>query len=146
MGNRLNQQKDNRKTEITADALLSVIQGLIDESPDGDHLKHDLTLDCRLEHDLGLDSLARTELVARINKAFAILLPDEALLAETNTACTDDPAHTSSRDAGSGDNSGAEGIADRQVNATIGGLDPDGGPGLASRSATGKDTYPTLRQ
>ncbi|MEW8245383.1 MAG: AMP-binding protein [Candidatus Thiodiazotropha endolucinida] len=86
MGNRLNQQKDNRKTEITADALLSVIQGLIDESPDSDHLKHDLNLDCRLEHDLGLDSLARTELVARINKAFATLLPDEALLAETPRA------------------------------------------------------------
>ncbi|MES9813236.1 MAG: hypothetical protein ABW161_09905 [Candidatus Thiodiazotropha sp.] len=58
MGNQLNQQQDNRKTEITADALLSVIQGLIDESPNGDRLKHGLNLDYRLEHDLGLDSLA----------------------------------------------------------------------------------------
>ncbi|MES9944455.1 MAG: AMP-binding protein [Candidatus Thiodiazotropha sp.] len=86
MGNRLPEEMDTRKTEITADDLLGVIQGLIDEMPTTSHYRQGLNLDCRLEYDLGLDSLARTELVARINKRFAILMPDEALLAETPRA------------------------------------------------------------
>jgi 1-acyl-sn-glycerol-3-phosphate acyltransferase len=86
MGNRLPEEKDNQKPDITADALLGVIQGLIDEMPAADHYRRALDLDCRLEYDLGLDSLARTELIARINENFAVLMPDEALLAETPRA------------------------------------------------------------
>ncbi|MES9991629.1 MAG: AMP-binding protein [Candidatus Thiodiazotropha sp.] len=73
----------SRDTRVTADALLAVIQGLIDESPDSGPIKHKLALESRLENDLGLNSLARAELVSRINEAFSIILPDEALLAET---------------------------------------------------------------
>jgi 1-acyl-sn-glycerol-3-phosphate acyltransferase len=40
-------------------------------------------LDSRLEADLGLDSLGRAELVARVERVFSIRLPDEALLAAT---------------------------------------------------------------
>ncbi len=83
---RQHDESEHRETEVTADALLAVIRGLIDETPDSDHNKSKLDLESRLEHDLGLNSLARTELISRINKAFSIILPDEALLAETPRA------------------------------------------------------------
>ncbi|MEW8457504.1 MAG: AMP-binding protein [Candidatus Thiodiazotropha sp.] len=73
----------DRETGITADALLTVIQGLLDETAETNNSRHKLNLESRLEHDLGLNSLARAELVSRINGTFSIILPDEALLAET---------------------------------------------------------------
>ncbi|PUB82478.1 MAG: acyl-phosphate glycerol 3-phosphate acyltransferase [gamma proteobacterium symbiont of Ctena orbiculata] len=73
----------NRENGISADTLLAVVQGLLDETADTDRTKHKLNLESRLEHDLGLNSLARAELVSRINERFSIILPDEALLAET---------------------------------------------------------------
>jgi acyl-CoA synthetase (AMP-forming)/AMP-acid ligase II/acyl carrier protein len=42
-----------------------------------------LTLDTRLESDLGLDSLSRAELIARIERGLDVQLPDTALLAAT---------------------------------------------------------------
>ncbi len=42
-----------------------------------------LTLDTRLETELGLDSLSRSELIARVEKGLDVRLPDEALLAAT---------------------------------------------------------------
>jgi 1-acyl-sn-glycerol-3-phosphate acyltransferase len=42
-----------------------------------------VTLDSRLEADLGLDSLGRGELIARIERALDVRLPDDALLAPT---------------------------------------------------------------
>ncbi|MCG7992133.1 MAG: AMP-binding protein [Candidatus Thiodiazotropha lotti] len=86
MGNRLPEGMVKRKAEITADALLDVIQGLIDEMPTVGQQRNRLDLDSRLERDLGLDSLARTELIARINERFNLLMPDEGLLAETPRA------------------------------------------------------------
>jgi 1-acyl-sn-glycerol-3-phosphate acyltransferase len=83
MVNRRSDETDTQKPEVTPEALLGVIQGLIDEIPVSDRAPPSVDLDSRLEHDLGLDSLARTELVARINQRFALILPDEALLAET---------------------------------------------------------------
>jgi 1-acyl-sn-glycerol-3-phosphate acyltransferase len=86
MGDHPPEEVDTRKTEITADDLLGVIQGLLDEMPAASHTRQGLNLDCHLEVDLGLDSLARTELIARINQRFAMQMPDEALLAETPRA------------------------------------------------------------
>jgi len=43
----------------------------------------EIGLDTRLEADLGLDSLARAELLARVERALAVRLPEEALLAAT---------------------------------------------------------------
>jgi 1-acyl-sn-glycerol-3-phosphate acyltransferase len=86
MGNRLPEEMDPQTNKITANTLLGVIQGLIDEMSAANHYRQALDLDCRLEYDLGLDSLARTELIARINQRFNILMPDEALLAETPRA------------------------------------------------------------
>ncbi len=68
---------------VSADALLNVIEGLIRETPAAEHRTGALNLDSRLELDLGLDSLARTELLSRINETFGIVMPDAALLAET---------------------------------------------------------------
>ncbi|MGA7982531.1 MAG: AMP-binding protein [Chromatiaceae bacterium] len=42
-----------------------------------------LSLDTRLDADLGLDSLARSELLSRVEKTFGISLPEEALLVAT---------------------------------------------------------------
>src|SRR5271167_1359286 len=42
------------------------------------------TLDSRLDRDLGIDSLGRAELVARIDRAFGVALP-EHILAEAET-------------------------------------------------------------
>ncbi|WP_242475246.1 acyl carrier protein [Thiohalocapsa halophila] len=42
-----------------------------------------VTLDTRLEADLGLDSLGRSELIARVERGLGRRLPDEALLAPT---------------------------------------------------------------
>ncbi len=73
----------HRRAEVSPQALLRVIAGLLQETPGAERLPGELNLDSHLEHDLGLDSLARTELLSRINKAFGILMPDQALLAET---------------------------------------------------------------
>jgi len=62
--------------------LLSVLSDFVRES----HLpepREGLTLDTRLESDLGLDSLSRSELIARIERGLNIQLPDTALLADT---------------------------------------------------------------
>lgn len=83
MGNRLAQGANPAKAKVTADALLGVINGLIEESPDTAHNRENLNLDVHLERDLGLDSLARTELLSRLGKTFDVVMPDEALLAET---------------------------------------------------------------
>jgi 1-acyl-sn-glycerol-3-phosphate acyltransferase len=63
--------------------MLKVIEELLQETPGAEGLAKGVNLDSHLEVDLGLDSLARTELLSRINQAFDLLMPDEALLAET---------------------------------------------------------------
>ncbi len=62
--------------------LLAVLRDLardshLPEPPGG------LTLDTRLESELGLDSLGRSELLCRLERAWGAALPDEALLAAT---------------------------------------------------------------
>ena len=59
--------------------LLAILSHLMAElHPEAaSHL--DITLDSRLDRDLGLDSLARMELLARLEKAFAVRLPEKAL-------------------------------------------------------------------
>ncbi|MEA3275185.1 MAG: AMP-binding protein [Pseudomonadota bacterium] len=62
--------------------LLSILRDFAQESrlsiPRGE-----ITLDSRLETDLGLDSLARSELLSRLEEGLDIDLPEEALLATT---------------------------------------------------------------
>ncbi|MCD6040446.1 MAG: AMP-dependent synthetase and ligase, partial [Burkholderiales bacterium] len=45
------------------------------------HLESYVSLDSSLERDLGLDSLARVELVLRLEREFALSLPEQALAA-----------------------------------------------------------------
>ncbi|MGB5606499.1 MAG: AMP-binding protein [Gammaproteobacteria bacterium] len=55
--------------------LLTVVRELTAEARPG-HAHPTVTLDSALAHDLGLDSLARMELLGRIEKRFAITLPE----------------------------------------------------------------------
>jgi 1-acyl-sn-glycerol-3-phosphate acyltransferase len=62
--------------------LLTILRAFARESrlsepPEG------ITLETRLETDLGLDSLSRAELIARIERGLGVQLPNEALLAAT---------------------------------------------------------------
>jgi acyl carrier protein len=68
----------NRPAEgIDADRVLRVVQGVAREARP--HLDHHVTLDSALEKELGLDSLARVELVLRLEREFAVSLPEQAL-------------------------------------------------------------------
>lgn len=71
---------DRAKAALPADAaerLLDVVRRLAAETHPGRVPR--VTLESRLESDLGLDSLARVELLLRIREAFGRALPDEAL-------------------------------------------------------------------
>ncbi|TNF99901.1 MAG: acyl-phosphate glycerol 3-phosphate acyltransferase [Gammaproteobacteria bacterium] len=64
--------------------LLQVIQGLIAELRPDQMASQPVTLDSELMRDLGLDSLARVELLSRIEQHFAVTLPERVFVeAET---------------------------------------------------------------
>ncbi|SHO46335.1 AMP-binding protein [Desulfopila aestuarii] len=68
----------------SADRLLAIITRLATElHPDGTCIQ-DITLDSGLDRDLGLDSLARMELLTRLEKEYGVRLPEKVLVtAET---------------------------------------------------------------
>ena len=63
----------------SAAALIEVVDQLVRDSHHGRSSR--ATLDTALERDLGLDSLARVELVLRVERAFGVSLPESALYA-----------------------------------------------------------------
>ena len=67
------------ETDTTADALLAVVAQMVHDTRHGRPVH--AALDSSLERDLGLDSLARVELVLRIERAFDVSLPERALYA-----------------------------------------------------------------
>mgnify|MGYP001589760637 CR=1 FL=1 len=69
------------ETEATAgaDALLAVVDQMVRDTRHGRAVH--AALDSSLERDLGLDSLARVELVLRVERAFDVSLPERALYA-----------------------------------------------------------------
>ncbi len=69
--------------EEVAARLLNLLRELLLEIRPSERTATALTLDSHLERDLGLDSLARTELLQRIDRMFAARLGEPALLAET---------------------------------------------------------------
>ena len=70
-------QPDPDPRPDAAVTLLAVIDGLAAESRPGFELR--ATLDSSLERDLGLDSLARVELISRIEDGFSVRLPEDTL-------------------------------------------------------------------
>ncbi|NEX20635.1 1-acylglycerol-3-phosphate O-acyltransferase [Thiorhodococcus mannitoliphagus] len=73
------------ESDRTADAsarLLDIVRAFARESRLQEP-REGVGLDTRLEADLGLDSLSRSELIARVESGLAARLPDEALLAAT---------------------------------------------------------------
>ena len=67
------------QTAPDAEILLRVLnQLLVELHPEGS-TRREISLDSRLDRDLGLDSLARIELLARLEKEFAVRLPEKVL-------------------------------------------------------------------
>ena len=66
----------------TATRLLALLRALLLEIHQSDRAAA-LAPDSHLERDLALDSLARTELLRRIEHAFGVTLNEQMLLAET---------------------------------------------------------------
>jgi len=71
--------------ERTAEKLLLLIQALVTEVHPQRPPQEVLNLDSRFEKDLGLDSLTRVELIARIENYFELALPERSF-AEIETA------------------------------------------------------------
>src|SRR5262245_35187767 len=63
--------------EIDANRVLAVVAAVAREARP--HVEVRATLDSSLERELGLDSLARVELVLRLEREFALSLPEQAL-------------------------------------------------------------------
>jgi len=72
-------------SDKTAENLLQVIQGLVSEVHPQRPPTAVITLDSAFEKELGLDSLARVELISRVEKRFKLALPERSF-AEAETA------------------------------------------------------------
>ena len=57
--------------------LVAIVHGLVRELRGGRAV--DVALSSRLDRDLGIDSLGRTELVLRLERAFAVRLPTQVI-------------------------------------------------------------------
>lgn len=68
----------------TVAALLTIVRELLAETQPQRSKRITLTLDSRLGEDLGLDSLARVELISRIEDRFSVGFPERAFT-EANT-------------------------------------------------------------
>jgi len=76
-----NKQDDiiSGKTAATATRLLEIIRELLTEIHPGQQESSNPVLDSSLDRDLGLDSLAQVELLARVEKCFNISLSEQIL-------------------------------------------------------------------
>ncbi|MCP5158199.1 MAG: AMP-binding protein [Gammaproteobacteria bacterium] len=69
--------------EDTATHLLTLLRELLLEIRQSERAVEGLSLDSHVDRDLALDSLARTELLQRIEKTFQIRLDEQVLMVET---------------------------------------------------------------
>src|SRR5918994_2479725 len=89
--------------EIDANRVLGVVAAVAKEARP--HVDAHVTLDSSLERELGLDSLARVELVLRLEREFTASLPEQALASSETPrdllrfllAAQGQPAHTADR-------------------------------------------------
>ena len=80
----MNREHVSHNEGATGDVIIGMIQGLVAELCQRRRLTRPVTLDCSLARDLGLDSLARVELVSRLERTFNITLP-ERVFADAET-------------------------------------------------------------
>ncbi|MGH8570081.1 MAG: acyl carrier protein, partial [Gammaproteobacteria bacterium] len=59
------------------EALIAIVEGLADELRQGTIRRAGLTLSSSLDRDVGLDSLGRVELLARIERRLGVHLPEQ---------------------------------------------------------------------
>lgn len=76
--------KDAESNTLQTQALLAVVTTLVRELRGSSSALFNVSLSSRLDRDLGIDSLGRTELVIRIERAFRIRLPI-SVMAEAST-------------------------------------------------------------
>ena len=81
----MNPVKTKSPPDQTAESLLLVIQELVAEVHPQRLSTEVISLDNRFEKDLGLDSLTRVELIARVERYFELALPERSF-AEVETA------------------------------------------------------------
>jgi acyl carrier protein len=74
-------ERDQGRVVEAAERLLETVRALIREVNPGRAATLPVGLDSRLDKDLGLDSLGRVELVARVEQSFDVTLGDEAVAA-----------------------------------------------------------------
>ena len=72
------------QSEINEEALLEVVRGLVAEVRPG-HARQKITLDSTFDRELGLDSLSRVELIARVEAAFSLSLPERTFAEAENS-------------------------------------------------------------
>jgi acyl carrier protein len=77
--------KNESPQDQTAENLLRLLQSLVAEVHPQRQSTEIIGLDSRFEKDLGLDSLARVELIARVERHFELALPEHSF-AEVETA------------------------------------------------------------
>jgi 1-acyl-sn-glycerol-3-phosphate acyltransferase len=75
----MSDKQKERSFEGTAESLLEVVRRLAAELQPGRKQLLSVTLDSSLDRDFGLDSLARVELLIRIERTFEIMLSEQVL-------------------------------------------------------------------
>ncbi|MDI5986160.1 AMP-binding protein [Halomonas sp. M4R5S39] len=80
---RSNDNRPPKEAEALQRRLLEVIDALVRETRPRQGGTRRPTLETRLDRDLGLDSMARSELLLRLEDAFAVTLPENVLMADT---------------------------------------------------------------
>ncbi|PTB20093.1 fatty acyl-AMP ligase [Trinickia symbiotica] len=84
--NRIESEPPRGRTGDAQTRLLALIRELAEETRGDNPLYNEVTLHAHLEHDLGFDSLARAELLARIEHAFGVQLSVDTFASATTAA------------------------------------------------------------